>query len=89
MSRGMFKGALKHETSINFILDLHHFFSSIQLSLTMQREPNLTGENCRLCVMILSTPFKMHHLFSCIFKSELPINAQHFWVHEKSYINTF
>lgn len=27
MSRGMFTRVLEHETSINFILDLHHFVS--------------------------------------------------------------
>ncbi len=37
----------------------------------MQREPNLTGEDSQRCViylLILSTLFKTHHLFGCIFK---------------------
>lgn len=37
---GHVQGGMKHETTINFTLNLHHFFTSLQFSLAMQKEHN-------------------------------------------------
>lgn len=36
----MFKGAPEHETSINFILDLHHFFNIVKFNHAKRAKPD-------------------------------------------------
>lgn len=79
---GHVRGGMKHETTINFTLDLH-FFTSLQFSLAMQKEHNP--------LLALSDMHQLHkHIFVLSIKLSditLDVNQSKIqFIHDNKYI---